>query len=56
MNDVKLLLIHSNTWNHLTVCQQMINSKENLLMLDRNTWNPLTVCKREWAQARLKIL
>ena len=25
MMDVKLL--HSNTWNHLTVCKQMINIK-----------------------------
>ena len=25
--DVTLLLLHSNTWNHLTVCKQMINSK-----------------------------
>ena len=29
MTDVKLLLLHSNTWNHLTVYKQMINSKYN---------------------------
>ena len=27
MTDVKLLLLHSNTWNHLTVCKQMINCR-----------------------------
>ena len=27
MTDVKLLLLHSNTWNHLTMCKQMINGK-----------------------------
>ena len=25
MTDVKLLLLYSNTWNHLTVCKQIIN-------------------------------
>ena len=25
MTDVKLLLLYSNTWNHLTVRKQMIN-------------------------------
>ena len=25
MNDVKLFLFHSNTWNQLTVYKQMIN-------------------------------
>ena len=29
MTDVKLLLLHRNTWNHLTVCKQMIKSKLN---------------------------
>ena len=24
MTDVELLLLHSNIWNHLTVCKQMI--------------------------------
>ena len=38
-----LLLLHSNTWNHLTVCKQIINSKP--FPLDRNTWNHLTVYK-----------
>ena len=27
MTDVKLLLVHSSTWNYLTVCKQTINSK-----------------------------
>ena len=27
MTDVKLLLLHSNTWNHLTVLKQVINRK-----------------------------
>ena len=29
MTDVKLLLLHSNTWNHLTVCKQMADVKLN---------------------------
>ena len=29
MTDFKLLLLPSNTWNQLTVCKQMINSKQN---------------------------
>ena len=31
MTDVKSFLFHSNTWNHLTVCKQMINNKKNYL-------------------------
>ena len=27
MIDDNLLLLNSNTWNHLTVCKKMINSK-----------------------------
>ena len=27
MTDIKLLLLYSNTWNHLTVRKQMINTK-----------------------------
>ena len=27
MTDVKLLLLHRDTWNNVTVCKQMINSK-----------------------------
>ena len=29
MTDVKLLLLHSINWNHLTVCKQMIDCKYN---------------------------
>ena len=29
MTDIELLLLQSNTWNCLTVCKQMINSKLN---------------------------
>ena len=29
MIDVKLLVLHSNTWNHLIACKEMINSKNN---------------------------
>ena len=43
MTDIKLLLLHSNTSNHLNVCKQMIDSKIELFVLDRNTWNHLTV-------------
>ena len=31
MTDVKLLLLHSNTWNHLTLSKQIINNKLNYL-------------------------
>ena len=27
MADVELLVLHSNTWNHLILCIQVINSK-----------------------------
>ena len=27
MTDIELLLLHRNTWNHLTVCKQMISCK-----------------------------
>ena len=37
MTDVKLLVLHSNTWNHSTVCKPV---------WDSNTWNHLTVYKR----------
>ena len=26
-NKIKLLVLHRNTWNHLTVLKQLINSK-----------------------------
>ena len=29
MTDVKLLLLHRNTWNHITLCKQMINRTQN---------------------------
>ena len=29
MTDVKLLLLHGNTSNHLTLSKQMINRKKN---------------------------
>ena len=28
MTDVKLLLLHSNTWNHLTVCKNELRLVE----------------------------
>ena len=31
MTDVKLLVLQNYIGNHLTVCQQMINSKKNYL-------------------------
>ena len=37
-------VLDRNTWNHLTVCKQMINIKGNYHR-ERNTWNYLTVCK-----------
>ena len=29
MTNVRLLLLHSNSRNHLTVCKQMIKNKKN---------------------------
>ena len=31
MTDVTLLLLHSKTWNYLTVSKKMINSKQRYL-------------------------
>ena len=31
MTVVKLLQLDNNTWNHLTLCKQMINNKLNYL-------------------------
>ena len=45
MTDVKLWLLHGNTWNHLTVCKQMTDVK--LLLFHSNTWKHLTVCKKK---------
>ena len=28
MTNVKVLLLHNNTWNHLTVCKQMIDNSK----------------------------
>ena len=42
MTDVKLLFLHSNTWNHLTLCKQMINNRQNY------SWNNLSVCKKNY--------
>ena len=53
MTNVRLWLLHSNTWNYLNVYKQMTDVK--LLLLHNNTWNRLTVCKK-WAQARLQML
>ena len=30
MTDVKLLLLHSNTWNHLTVCKKLAQARLKL--------------------------
>ena len=29
MTDVKLLLLHNNTWKRLNMCKQIIDSKRN---------------------------
>ena len=34
MTDVKLLLLHGNTWNHVIVCKQTINSKNYLYLME----------------------
>ena len=31
-------MLNNNTWNHLNVCEQMMNIKQ-LSVLDSNTWN-----------------
>ena len=54
MADVELSLLYSNTWNNLTVCKQMINSKQNYSFLDRNI-EPTQLQGTEWVQAPLKI-
>ena len=43
MTDAKLLLLHSNTWNHLTLYIQTVHSKK-LFVLGRNTWSHLSKC------------
>ena len=40
MTNVKLLPLHSNTCNYLTVCKK-------LLVLDSNTWNQATGLKQK---------
>ena len=53
MTDVNLLLLHSNTQNHLTVCKQMIKSKLN----DSYLMKILEIiCEEKWAQTYFKIL
>ena len=39
MTDVILLLLHSNTWNHLTVCKQMIYTKWKYLLSKFLRWS-----------------
>ena len=43
--DIKLLVLDSNTWNHLTVCKKWLYSIE-LVVLDINTCKHLVVCKQ----------
>ena len=45
--DVKQYLLHSNTWNHLNVCNEITNSKYLLYGIDTNTWNHSIVYKNE---------
>ena len=52
MTDVKFLLLHSNTWNHLTVCKQMTDVK--LLLLQSNTWKHLFVYKKKMCSDSFK--
>ena len=42
MTDVELLLLRSNTWNHLTVFEQKFYSKR---YHNKSIWNLLNVCK-----------
>ena len=43
---VKLLLLHSNSGNHLTVCKQRNKLINRMIHITRNTWNHLTEEKR----------
>ena len=44
MTDVQLLVLDSSTWNHLTVCKQIIYIVYRIIRF-RNSWNHLAVCK-----------
>ena len=45
MTDDELWVLHSNTWDPLTVCKQIINIEIELFVLNSNIWNHLTVFK-----------
>ena len=52
MIDIKLLLLHSNTRKHLTVCKWMYKSKYSDFYLIEIFE---IICKEKWAQTCLKM-
>ena len=47
MTDVKLLLFYSITWNYLTVCKEMINSKKSKKIIRiKYEWKLLPECSK----------
>ena len=64
--QIKLFVLDSNTWNHLTVCKQIIDRNNwirltdekyniELLVLNRNTWPPFN-SSNKWALVCLKVI
>ena len=47
MDDIKLFLLHTNTWNYLILGKQMINSLCNNLYWIEITKKHLTLCKKK---------
>ena len=59
MTDVKLWLLHSNTWNHLTVCQKKKWAQARLKVLSRKCFYKsyiIYMYKQDLALINLKVL
>ena len=52
---MELLVLNGNTWKYLTVCKQMINSKQ-LFVLDRNRMKPFNCVQKNELRLIEKIL
>ena len=44
ITNVEFLVLHSKSWNSLTMCKQVTNVE--FLVLHSKSWNNLTVCKQ----------
>ena len=53
ITGVTLLLLHSNTWNQLTVCKEMIHVEQRYSCLIE-ILKTIQLHKKGWAQVRLK--